>query len=88
MDVQAKLAAWNDTLALPLRLSSTQIAPPHVLTLHITYHYTVILFTRPFYHRTAHPTPFKPVQSCNAAALKVVELLGVIAIRLDRMLIK
>lgn len=51
------------------------------MTLHITYQYTIMLLNRPLYQRLLHKDPeHTSVKSCDAAALKVVELLGVSSI--------
>lgn len=50
--------------------------------MHITYQYTILVLNRPLYQRLLHKDPnHTSVRDCDAAAQKVVELLGVSSIR-------
>jgi hypothetical protein len=76
--LQAELVQWQKDLPECIRLDSAAVPPPHVLTMHITYQYAIMLLNRPMYQRLLHRDPtHTSVQDCEAAASKVVELLGV-----------
>lgn len=76
--LQAELIAWQKDLPECIRLDAAAVPPPHVLTMHLTYQYTILVLNRPIYQRLLHKDPnHVSVQDCDAAALKVVELLGV-----------
>lgn len=76
--LQAQLTAWQRDLPDCIRLDAAAVPPPHVLTMHLTYQYTILVLNRPLYQRLLHKDPnHTSVRDCDAAALKVVELLGV-----------
>lgn len=51
-----KLGAWLVDLPIPLRLEAWDglHVPPHILTMHATFHYLRILLHRPMYNRIKH----------------------------------
>lgn len=76
--LQAQLTAWQRDLPECIRLDAAAVPPPHVMTMHLTYQYTILVLNRPLYQRLLHKDPnHTSVRDCDAAALKVVELLGV-----------
>ncbi|KAK8009481.1 hypothetical protein PG991_012032 [Apiospora marii] len=83
--LNSKLAAWKD--ALPAHLTfdpakSTQVPPPHVLSLHAMYHVLSILLHRPFVadghlYNTSRSIPVNSFLICASAADSISALLRV-----------
>ncbi|KAK7977046.1 hypothetical protein PG988_004536 [Apiospora saccharicola] len=83
--LNSKLAAWKDALPEHLNfdpVKSTQIPPPHVLSLHAMYHVLTILLHRPFVadghlYNTSRSIPVNSFLLCASAADSISALLRV-----------
>ncbi|KAK7947872.1 uncharacterized protein PG986_008758 [Apiospora aurea] len=83
--LNSKLAAWKDGLPEHLTfdpVKSTQIPPPHVLSLHAMYHVLTILLHRPFVadghlYNTSRSIPVNSFLICASAADSISALLRV-----------
>ncbi|GAA5948610.1 hypothetical protein JCM21900_005189 [Sporobolomyces salmonicolor] len=79
-EINLKLEKWHSDLPDSLRIAPQTIKPPpaHIITLHLMYHFVVILLHRPYYSRhnsaTNHPINDVAIKRCNASSARIVSL--------------
>ncbi|KAF1980896.1 hypothetical protein K402DRAFT_425854 [Aulographum hederae CBS 113979] len=69
-----KYLAWFSKL--PAKLANTDVAPPHVLCLHMYYNAAVLLLFRPFLKAEFTQSDISPRVKCREAAKAISDILG------------
>jgi len=77
------ISGWKDVLPpeIDISKSSPGVPQPHVLMLHMTYYWLIILLHRPFYRRRRSFEDIEGytdhIKPCNKAAAEIMELAGI-----------